>query len=64
MHDRRVIRGNTYASTVVPATTAPNKVKVKETTKRQEDAGKTAVTLHSCDGSSDRQGAASEGQHA
>ena len=64
MYDRRIIRGNTYASMVVPATTAPNKGKIKETTKRQDDAGKTAVIRKYADGSSDSGGGQTDGEHA
>lgn len=43
MYDRRIYRGNTYASMVVPATTAPGKGKMKETLGQKPTAEKDGV---------------------
>lgn len=45
MFDRRIIRGSTYASMVVPATTAPNKVKVQEMTKQRPTKAQQQAVL-------------------
>ena len=43
MHDRRVMRGSTYASLVMPVTNPPAKQKANEITKRQPELIKPEV---------------------